>query len=140
MGISGYKSNKHIVYSNKYYVVWCPKYRRSVLVDEVASRLREIILDVADETVSEVLEIEIMPDHVHLLCEVDPQFGIHRFIKLVKGRSSRLLRSEFPHLKSRLPTLWSHSYFLSTVGGAPLEIIKQYIENQSWQKTKTHHS
>jgi putative transposase len=71
-----------------------------------------------------------MPDHVHVLASLDPQFGVHRLTKLMKGRSSRLLRQEFPKLKSRRPTLWTNSYFVSTVGGAPLSIIKQYIENQ----------
>lgn len=71
-----------------------------------------------------------MPDHVHLLVECDPQFGIHRLVKQIKGRSSRFLRAEFPHLKSRIPTLWTNSYFVATVGGASLEVIKQYIENQ----------
>ena len=71
-----------------------------------------------------------MPDPVHLLCEVDLQWGIHKFIKQVKGRSSRVLRQEFPWLKSRWPSLWTNSYFVSTVGGAPLAVIKQYIENQ----------
>jgi putative transposase len=73
--------------------------------------------------------MEVMPDHVHVLVEVDPQFGIHLLIKRMKGRSSRLLRQEFPKLKSRLPTLWTNSYFVSTVGGAPLAIVKQYIES-----------
>ena len=67
---------------------------------------------------------------MHLLCEVDPQVGVHRLVRNLQGRSSRLLRQEFPWLRSRLPTLWTHSYFVSTVGGAPLSIIKQYIENQ----------
>ena len=71
-----------------------------------------------------------MPEHVHLLVEVDPQYGIHRLVRAIKGRSSRLLRQEYPWLKSRLPTLWTHSYFVSTVGGAPLEVVQQYIENQ----------
>ncbi len=71
-----------------------------------------------------------MPDHVHLLVEVDPQFGIHRLVKLAKGRSSRFLRQEFPWLRSRLPTLWTNSYFVSTAGGSPLPAVKQYIENQ----------
>jgi putative transposase len=71
-----------------------------------------------------------MPDHVHLLVGIDPQFDIHRLIKQIKGRTSRILRTEFPHLKTRMPTLWTNSYFVATVGGAPLEIIKQYIENQ----------
>ena len=93
-------------------------------------RLKEIIYQVAKELGCEVLELEVMPDHVHILCEVDPQFGVHKFVKRVKGRSSRLLRQEFPQVKSRLPTLWTHSYFVSTVGGAPMAILKQYIENQ----------
>ena len=125
-----YKSNHNVVYSCKYHVVWCPKYRRSVLVRGVDERLKILIHDVASERRAEVIELEVMPDHVHLLCEVDPQFGIHKFIKQVKGRSSRVLREEFPWLKSRLPSLWTNSYFVSTVGGAPLAVIKQYIENQ----------
>ena len=125
-----YKSNHNVVYSCKYHVVWCPKYRRSVLVRGVDERLKILIHDVANERQVAVIELEVMPDHVHLLCEVDPQFGIHKFIKQVKGRSSRVLRQEFPWLKSRLPSLWTNSYFVSTVGGAPLAIIKQYIENQ----------
>jgi putative transposase len=75
--------------------------------------------------------MEVLPDHVHLLVEVDPQYGIHRLVRQIKGRSSRLLRQEFPPLRSRLPTLWTNSYFVSTVGGAPLEVIKQYIAQQT---------
>ena len=125
-----YQSNHHVVYSCQYHVVWCPKYRRSVLVRGVDERLKILIHDVANERQVAVIELEVMPDHVHLLCEVDPQLGSHKFIKQVKGRSSRVLRQEFPWLKSRLPSLWTNSSFVSTVGGAPLAIIKQYIENQ----------
>jgi len=78
----------------------------------------------------EIIEMEIMPDHVHLLIEVDPQFGIHRVVKQIKGVSSRVLRQEFSWLKSRIPTLCTNSYFVSTVGRAPLAVIKKYIENQ----------
>lgn len=125
-----YKFNRNVVYSCKYHVVWTPKYRRSVLIEGVDERLKVILNELCAEKACELLAVEIMPDHVHLLVEVDPQFGIHTFVKLVKGRSSRLLRSEFPWLKSRLPTLWTNSYFVSTVGGAPLSVIKQYVENQ----------
>lgn len=127
---SKFKSNNNITYSCKYHVVWCPKYRRKVLIDGVDTRLKEILQEVAAEKQAEIIEMEVMPDHVHLLVEVDPQFGISKLIKFMKGRSSRLLRQEFPKLKSRLPTLWTNSYFVSTVGGAPLSTIKQYIENQ----------
>jgi putative transposase len=111
-------------------VIWCPKYRRPVLTSGVDTRLKEIILALAEELSVVIIELEVMPDHVHILCDVDPQFGIHRFVRHAKGRSSRLLRAEYPSLKSRLPTLWTNSYFVATVGGAPLEVIKQYIENQ----------
>lgn len=126
-----YSSNRNIVYSCKYHVVWVSKYRRPVLNADVEKRLKEIILEVAKEIQVEVLEIEVGEEnHVHLLVSVDPQFGIHKAIRRFKGVSSRYLRKEFPHLKKRLPTLWTNSYFVSTVGGAPLAKIKEYIANQ----------
>lgn len=128
--LQGYKHNNNVTYSCKYHVVWCPKYRRKVLIGGIDERLKQIVHELAAELNVEIIEIEVMPDHVHALCEVDPQFGIHRFVKLLKGRSSFMLRREFPKLKSRLPTLWTNSYFVSTVGGAPLSVIKQYIEQQ----------
>lgn len=124
------KSNRNVVYSCKYHVVWCPKYRRPVLVNGVDGRVKDIIRETCAEIHAELIEMEVMPDHVHLLVEVDPQYGIHRAVRLIKGRSSRLLRDEYPWLKSRLPTLWTNSYFVSTVGGAPLKTVRQYIENQ----------
>ena len=108
-----YKSNHNVVYSCKYHVVWCPKYRRKVLVDGVDIRLKELIKETCKEYSIDIIEMEIMPDHVHLLMEVDPQFGIHKAVKQIKGRTSRVLREEFPWLRSRI-----------------LSVIKQYIENQ----------
>ena len=125
-----YKSNRHVLYACKYPGVFCPKFRRKVLVGGVDKCRKEIIDQVAKELGCEILELEVMPDPVHILCEVDPQYGIHKFVKRAKGVSSRLLRQEFPQLKSRLPTLGTHSYFVSTVGGAPIAVLKQYIENQ----------
>ena len=124
------RSNNNVVYRCHYHVVWCPKYRRRVIEGGVDVRLKEIVREVCAERRCDIIELETMPDHVHLLVSVDPQYGIHRLVKQVKGRSSRLLRQEFPSLKSRLPTLWTNSYFVATVGGAPLEIVKQYVENQ----------
>lgn len=127
-----YKSNRNVVYSCKYHVVWCPKYRRSVLINGVDVRLKELIKETCERLKVELFAMEVMPDHVHLLLEVDPQFGIHKAVKQIKGRSSRVLRSEFPWLRSKIPTLWTNSYFVSTVGGAPLAVIKQYVENQKY--------
>ena len=125
-----YKSNNNVFYSCKYHIVWCPKYRRKVLCGAVETRLKELIQEVCAEHSVEIIEMEIMPDHEHLLLEVDPQYGIHRAVRAIKGTTSMVLRSEFPTLRSRLPSLWTNSYFVSTVGGAPLAAIKKYIENQ----------
>ena len=125
-----YKSNHNVIYLCKYHIVWCPKYRRKVLINGVDTRLKELIHEIAKELQLEIIEMEVMPDHVHILLEVDPQFGIHRAVKALKGRTSGILRQEYPWLRSRIPTLWTNSYFCSTVGGAPLSVIKQYIENQ----------
>ena len=112
-------------------MVWCPKYRRKVLTNGIDARLKELLLDYAANISVDIMEMEIMPDHVHILMEVDPQFGIHKAVKSMKGYTSRILREEFPALKTRIPTLWTNSYFVSAVGGAPLEeVIRQYIENQ----------
>jgi len=127
-----YKSNNNVFYSCKYHVAWCPKYRRPVLVDGVEVRLKELIETTCASLNVEIIELEIMPDHVHLLMEVDPQYGVHKAVKQIKGYSSRILRAEFPWLKSRIPSLWTNSYFVSTVGGTPLAVIKQYIENQKF--------
>jgi putative transposase len=98
------RSNNNVVYRCTYRVVWCPKYRRPVIEGAVDMRLQQIIRDVCGDRDAPVIELETMPDHVHLLVGCDPQYGIHRLVKQVKGRSSRVLRSEFPHLRSRLPT------------------------------------
>ena len=123
-------SNNNIVFRCTFHVVWCTKYRRKLLTPEVEARLKEIAAEVAAETRCTIREMEGDLDHFHMLVDCDPQFGIHRFVKAVKGRSSRLLRKEFGQLRTRVPTLWTNSYFVATVGGAPLAAIKKYIENQ----------
>jgi putative transposase len=124
------RANRNIAFQCAFHVVWCPKYRRRVIGGRMEERLKEIIREVVDEKGAWLIELECMPDHVHLLVEVDPQYGIHRLVKAIKGRSSRLLRQEFPYLTTKLPTLWTNSYFVATVGGAPLEAVKRYVENQ----------
>jgi putative transposase len=124
------RSNNNVVYRCTFHVVWCPKYRRPVITGPVDERLKQITREVCAERNAPIVELETMPDHVHLLVTVDPQYGIHRLVKQIKGRSSRLLRQEFPHLRRRLPTLWTNSYFVATVGGATLEVVKRYVENQ----------
>lgn len=124
------RSNNNVAYRCAYHVVWCPKYRRPVIEGAVDVRLKQLIAEVCAERECNLIELETMPDHVHLLVECDPQYGIHRLVKQIKGRSSRVLRQEFDSLRSRLPTLWTNSYFVATVGGAPLAAIKEYVANQ----------
>lgn len=124
------RTSRQVVHDSAYHVVWATKYRRPLIDAKVEIRLKEVILELADEKDVIIKEIECMPDHVHLLVDVHPQYGIGEFVKNAKGRTSRTLRSEFPGIKSKSPALWTHSYFVSTVGGAPLEKIKQYISSQ----------
>ena len=125
-----YKTNRNISYSCKYHIVWCPKYWKKVLVGEVEKRLKEITKIICAEVRVELIEIECDKDYVHILVDVDPQYGVHRLVKLIKGRSAFLLRQAFLFLKKTMPCMWTNSYFVSTVGGAPLSVVKQYIENQ----------
>jgi len=119
-----YRSTNKTVYSAKYHLIWCPKCR--VLVGQIETRLVEIIGHFCAEHSAEVIEVETMPDHVHLLAEVPPSVPMSKFIGTLKGRSSRVLRQEFPHSR-RLPSLWTPSWFMSTVGGAPLEVVRRYV-------------
>jgi putative transposase len=125
-----YKSSNHLVYSCQYHVIFCPKYRRKVLTDGIDERLKELIMEKQEEYGYEVLDMEVMPDHVHLLLDVDPKIGIYSVTTKIKGYTSKQLREEFPALKKRIPTLWTHSKFISSVGSVTLDVVKRYIEEQ----------
>ncbi len=125
-----YKTDNHLVYSCQYHVIFCPKYRRSVLVDGIDIRLKELIKSKELEYGYEVLDMEVMPDHVHLILDVNPKVGIFTVVSRIKGYTSHELRKEFPSLTRRLPTLWTQSKFISSVGAVTLEVVKKYIEEQ----------
>ena len=125
-----YARHSGAVFSLKYHVVWCPKYRRQVLVPPVDTRLKTIIGTVAAEYGFTVHAMEVMPDHVHLFIAADPTRSVAEIVNRFKGRTSRLLRDEFKSLRSRLPTLWSRSYFAATVGAVSEAAIRRYIEAQ----------
>ena len=125
-----YTRNAGAVFSLKYHVVWCPKYRRSVLTPPVDARLKQLIEEVALEHEFTVHTLEVMPDHVHLFVECDPTRSVAEIVNRFKGATSRFLREEFPHLRSRLPTLWSRSYYAGTVGHVSEATVRAYIESQ----------
>jgi putative transposase len=125
-----YRRNAGATFSLKYHLVFCPKYRRPVLVPPFDARLNEIIADVAAEAEMIVHTLEVMPDHVHLFVEADPTLAVAEIVNRFKGRSSRLMRSEFPALRSRLPTLWSRSYYAGSVGHVSAKTVEAYIAAQ----------
>lgn len=125
-----YAKNAGAVFSLKFHVVWCPKYRRPVLVRPVNTRLKRLIAEIAACREMTVHALEVMPDHVHLFVETDPRWAPAEIVGKFKAVTSRVLREEFPHLRSRLPTLWSRSYFCATVGAVSETTIRRYIEAQ----------
>lgn len=127
---SKYHTSDHLTYSCKYHVVFCPKYRRRVLVNGIDERLKEILLDTAARHQFEITDLEVMPDHVHLLIDCNPRYGIVQCVTDLKRESASLLRKEFPVLRSKLPNMWTRSTFIGTVGSVSLEVVKKYIENQ----------
>ena len=125
-----YTHKKGIVYKNQFHVIFCPKYRRKVLVDGIDVRLKEILYEEAEKLNVTIKSLEVMPDHVHMFIEFDPRLILHKIIKQLKGASSHRLREEFPSLKSKLPSLWTRSYFSCTVGHISEATIMRYIEEQ----------
>lgn len=125
-----YARNAGAVFSLKYHLVWCPKYRRPVLVDAVADRLQALLTEEAAVHGLTIHALEIMPDHVHLFVESDPMHAVAEIVNRLKGRTSRVLREEFPSLRSRIPTLWSRSYYAGSVGHVSEKTVREYIESQ----------
>ena len=125
-----YQRNAGSVFSLKYHFVWCSKYRRKVLVGGVAESLKELLYEKADELNVTIEALEVMPDHVHLFVSADPTEAPQRLANQFKGYTSRILRERFPHLRARLPSLWSRSYYVGSVGTVSEETVKQYIADQ----------
>ena len=125
-----YKRKAGAVFSLKYHLVWCPKYRLPVLTDKVRLRLLELVAEKAHELGAEIHTSEVMPDHVHLFIEAGPTYSPAKLAHQIKGYTARRLRQEFSHLRSRMPTMWSRSYFISSVGAVSEATIKRYIEEQ----------
>jgi len=128
----GYKTTGKAVFLTQYHIVWCPKYRRGLLVGKIKERLEEVVREVCLEHGGQVKALEVMPDHVHVFVSCDYRVPVWKTIKGMKGRSSNILRKEFPELL-RMPTLWTRSFFLSSIGKVSEATIKRYIERQ-WKK------
>ena len=130
MSDTRYRRNAGSVFSLKYHLVWCPKYRRKVLTGEVTSDLLALLYQKAAELDVKIESVEIMPDHVHLFIESDPTEAPQRLANQFKGYTSHWLREKYPHLRSRLPSLWSRSYYVGSVGQVSEETVRDFIEAQ----------
>ncbi len=126
----GYARNAGAVFSLKYHLVFCPKYRKPVLQGPVAERLQELLAAKAQELKATLHTLDVMPDYVHLCVESDPGMAPAKLAAQFKGYTSRILRQEFRHLRSQLPSLWSRSYYVGSVGHVPEATVRRYIENQ----------
>jgi REP-associated tyrosine transposase len=126
----GYARNAGAVFSLKYHLVFCPKYRKSVLLGAVAERLKALLAEKATALQVTLHTLEVMPDHVHLFLESDPGMAPAKLAAQFKGYTSRVLRQEFRHLRSQLPSLWSRSYYIGSIGHVSEATVRRYIENQ----------
>ena len=126
----GYLTSQTCVHFMGYHFVWCPKYRRRVLVGLIAKRTEELIRQKAKEINCKIIALEIMPDHIHLFIQGTPQISPNSLIGQIKGYTSRVLRKEYKELRTKLPTLWTRSYFVSTHGHISDKMIEKYIEEQ----------
>lgn len=127
---SRWKSSKHAVYNCSYHLIWCPKYRRKVLVNGIDERLKELLYQKANEHGWNIDKMEVMPDHIHIFIKATTVDAPVYIVSQLKGYSSNMLRKEFPILKTKLPTLWTRSYYCETIGHISEKKIKKYIEDQ----------
>ena len=125
-----YRISAGSLYSLKYRLVWCPKYPKRILIDALEKRLRQLLYRKAKEIKAQIHTLEIMPDHVHMFVESDPTMAPARLAAQFKGFTSHHLREEFPWLKSYLPSLWSRSFYIGSVGAVSKTTVKRYIANQ----------
>ena len=127
-----YRKTSHAVYDIKYHLVWITKYRKPVMRGEIGKRLRELIRQTCATLDVQIEKGHIAPDHVHLLVSVPPNVSVSELMQRVKGRSSRLMLTEYTELKKQFwgQHLWARGYFAASTENVTDEVIKQYIESQ----------
>src|SRR4051812_27805685 len=130
MSDARYRRNAGSFFSLKYHRVWTPKYRRKMLVGAVADDLQRLLFETAEHLGAGIEALEVMPDHVQLFVSADPTAAPQFLANQFKGYTSRVLRLKYPHLKSLLPSLWSRSYYIGSIGHVSEETVRRYIEAQ----------
>lgn len=125
-----WKSSNHAVYNCGYHIIWCPKYRKKVLIGKVEIKLKKLLLQKATEHGWVIEKMEVMPDHVHLFIKATANDAPCYIVAQLKGCTSHELRKEFSELRTKIPTLWTRSYYVETIGHISEKTIKKYIEEQ----------
>lgn len=128
-----YKTLNHCKYLCQYHIIWCPKFRFSVIKDNIESELKNVLLEIAKKYDYEIFEIEAMPDHIHLFIGIKPTVAPTDVIRTLKSISAIELFKKFPKLKkfyAKCGSLWSKGYFVSTIGKVSEETIRRYIQEQ----------
>ena len=122
--------DRNCVYQTAYHVVWCPKYRKSILIGSIADETKYLIEGICLERNWPVLALEVQPDHIHLFVSLPPSTSVADAVKILKGSTARKLFVKFPELKKQLcgGHLWSPSYYVGTTGNVSSETIQKYIE------------
>lgn len=128
--MSRWKTSTTAIFNLSYHLIWCPKYRRPVLIEDIQNRMLQLLHEKAKELDIEIIEANILPDHVHLFVRTKPIHSPQFVVGQLKGYTSRILRKEFPKLKSRLPTLWTRSYYIDSVGKLNEYTIRKYVQEQ----------
>ena len=118
------------VHNLAYHIIWTTKYRRKVLDESITARMKELLEEKAIEIGCTIEVMETMPDHVHIFVKTIPTLSPHFVVQQLKGYTSRILRKEFKSLRTRLPTLWTRSYYTESVGHISEETIVKYINDQ----------
>ena len=129
-----YKSLSHCKYLVQYHLVWCPKFRFKVINDNIKRSLKNILVDICNEYQYKILELEVMPDHIHIFLSAQPTVAPTDIVRTLKSISAIDLFKEYPELKkfyARCGSLWSKGYFVSTIGNVSSQTIKRYIQNQN---------
>jgi putative transposase len=131
-----YRTSGHAIWDIKYHLVWITKYRYKMLRGEVAERARDLIRQIWEAREVRIVRGAVSPDHVHMLVSSPPQLAPSKLVQYVKGRSSRRLQDEFPHLRKRYwgQHLWARGYLCATVGAVDEKTFREYIEGQKWDE------
>lgn len=131
-------SSSHSVYFLNYHLIFCVKYRRKVLTENISKRLKDIIIGISETFQVKIIEMETDQDHIHILFKTKPTINMTKYINSIKGVSSRILFQEYPEIKMKLwkGHLWSRSYCLLTTGQTTLDVLKKYVESQGDDEDK----